>query len=74
MSSQIQGKPFLEKANALEEEFEEVELPEEWLAQLEDEPDESESGQAKSFFPSILENERINQSLMNEVLKDKDAK
>ncbi|MGK7872523.1 MAG: DUF6753 family protein [Xenococcaceae cyanobacterium] len=73
MFNQMPGKPFPEAKDELEKELEAVELPEEWLAQLEDDPNESESGLAKSFFPSTPENERVNQSLINEVLKGKDA-
>lgn len=50
---------------------EEIEISDQWLAQLGNEEENSEL--PKSYFPSVQENEHLNNSLINEVLKDKDS-
>lgn len=50
-----------------------LELSDEWLDQLEDESDQLNSEIPKSYFPGSRENEHLNHSLINEVLKDKDS-
>ncbi len=66
MSNQIEAKTPSQQER-------DIELSEEWLDQLEDESDELNSEIPKSYFPASQENERLNHSLINEVLKDRDS-